>query len=235
MRHIFLLAFVVACSSPPITPPPTIVKTAAMAANITVSADGTTTKASIVLLTGDTLMARVDLGTGDTLTTTGKGMSKPMTATGMGPTLAYEASFDGSDIEGSVYTIALARTADVGAPNSTATLPAPLTLMKPVDGASFSRLMDDIVVTYAPNNTTDPITWSIEGTCVKATGMQPVTGDSGSFTIGRGGLKDAGGGSTCDAVLTVYRNRPGTLDPAFARGIKVNAQQLGRVSISLRP
>lgn len=234
MRHLFLPVLVAACSSPPPTPP-TIVKTATMGANITVVADGTTTKASIVILMGDTLMDHFDLGMGDALTATAKGTSKPMMKVGMGPTLSFDASFDGSEIEGTAYTIALARTADVGAPNSIATLPAPLALMKPVDGASFSRLMDDIVVTYSPNNTTDPITWSIEGPCVRATGMQPVTGDSGSFTIGRGGLKDAGGGGTCAATLTAYRNRPGTLDPAFARGGKVVGQQVGRVSISLKP
>jgi hypothetical protein len=206
-----------------------------MGANVTVIADGTTTKADIVILTGDTLMDHYALAMGDTLTASAKSMSMPMAPMGMGPTLAFDAAFAGMDIEGTTYTIAFARTADVGAPNTTATLPAPLAVSLPADGATFSRMNDDIVVNYAPNSTTDPITWSIEGACVKATGMQPVTGDSGNFTIGRGGLKDTGAGGSCASTLTVYRNRPGKLDPAFARGGKVVAQQLGRVSITSKP
>jgi hypothetical protein len=199
-----------------------------------VTGDGATTVAEATLLSGDTLMDHFALGMGDSLTAS-KGMAVPMMASGMGMTLKYDASFPGMDADGTVYTIAFMRTADGGAPKSIATMPAPLAISMPADSASFSRGMSDIVVSYAPSGSTDPITWSIEGPCVKATGMQPVTGDSGNFTIGRGGLRDAGPGGTCAATLTVYRTRMGTIDPGFGKGGKVTAIQLGKVSISTKP
>lgn len=223
-----------ACSSPPPAPPPAVTKTSAMGATVTVVGDGQATLAEIALLGGAMGTDHLDLGSGDSLTAS-KGTPQPMTKQGMGATLRFDASFGGMDADGTVYTIAFTRTADVGAPGTTATMPMPLSIQMPAAGASFSRVTDDIPVTYSPSGGADPISWSIEGPCVRATGMQPVTGDSGNFTIGRGGLHEAGGGGACDATLAVYRTRPGKLDPAFGRGGSVTAQQLAKVTISTKP
>lgn len=231
MRPFVLGLLLCACSSDP-PPGPVPLKTATMAATITVVADGATTKSNIVILAGDTLMEHFVLAMGDALTTSKPAMSMPMAAMGMGMTLEYEAAFPGTDAEGTMYTIAFNRTADKGAPNSVAVLPAPLTLSLPADGMSFSRAMDDVVVNYAPSGFADPVSWFIQGTCVQVAGMQGVTGDSGNFTIARGGLKNAGAGGTCMATLTVYRTRKGTLDPGFGKGGSVTAQQIARVSIT---
>jgi hypothetical protein len=208
-----------------------------MAAHVNVVADGATTKSNIVILAGDTLMEHYLLGMGETLTTAKGGTSTPMAAMGMGMTLEYEAAFPGMDAEGTMYTIAFNRpsTVDKGAPSSVATLPAPIALSLPADGASFSRANDDIVVNYAPSGFADPVTWFIQGPCVQVAGMQGVTGDSGNFTIARTGLKNAGAGGTCMATLTVYRTRKGTLDPGFGKGGSVTAQQIARVSITSKP
>ena len=207
-----------------------------MQAAITVVGDGATTKSNIVILAGDTLMDHFVLGMGDTLTTTkAMGMATPMAMTGMGMTLAYEAAFPGMDPEGTMYTIAFKRTADGGAPNNIAVMPAPIALSLPADGASFSRATDDIVVNYAPSGFGDPVTWFIEATCAQVAGMQGVTGDSGNFTIARAGIKNAGAGGTCMATLTVYRTRKGTIDPGFGKGGTVTAQQIARVSITSKP
>lgn len=234
MKRLVFLAFIAACSSDP-PPPPAMTRIATMQALITVTGDGSQTVADMTILTGDTLMDHYSLATGDSLLAAKGSDSAMLAATGMGMSLHYTATFPGMDVEGTSYSISYTRTSDTSAPHSQAIMPAPLALSMPTDGASFSRSMNDIVVSYAPSGSVDPITWSIEGPCVRATGMQPVTGDSGNFTIGRGGLRDAGPGGTCTATLTVYRTRPGTLDPAFGKGGKVTAIQLGKVSISTKP
>jgi hypothetical protein len=235
MRAVFLLAFaVLGCSSDP-PKPVVVVKTATMAANINVVADGTNTTSQITILSGDTLMDHFVLGMGDTLTTTKGAASQPMAAMGMGPTLLYQTAFPGMDAEGTMVTVAFARTADMGAPNSNVALPAPVAISKPTDGQAFSRANADLVVNYAPSGTTDPMTWTISGTCVQVAGAQMITGDSGNFTIAHGGLKNAGAGGTCDAVVTVHRTRMGKLDPAFVKGGKVVAEQIGSITISSTP
>lgn len=211
-----LLLFLISCSGE-MKPVLTTTPTSEMSAAIVVAHDGMQTNVDVALTTNGTL---VPLQSDVTLTAN---MQKLMPAMNM----HYTTSFATLD---PMYTIALARMTGA-APNSNCTMPATFALQGPAAG-TFSRTKDDIVVTYMPGQTNDPISWSLVGSCLRAIGEQDVTGDSGSFTIGRGGLD---GNGSCMAVLTVFRTRKGTLDPAYGKGGNIACRQQRNVTITSAP
>jgi hypothetical protein len=237
MRHVGLvlvlgLSATAACTKVASTD----LKTSGMSASMNVTADGTgKSTANAQLFVGDSLVDRVDLVGGDTLTATAGNQTQTLQRTNVLNVVTYSADFQGADQEGTKYTIAFTRASDTNAPNSIATMPAPFSILTPAASASFSRAGDDITITYA-GGTSDKMSWLASG-CIQTVGTQYLTGDPGTFTITKGTLKpDAQSAmATCNVTITLYRTRSGQLDPAYGHGGSIFAQQTRTLTISSKP
>lgn len=202
----------------------TNLKTSGIHAYLRVTADGTgntTASAELGVQDSNNPLTFVQLDVGDQVTATAGRQTKTLVETNLLGVIGYDASFTGADAPGTTYTIALERQSDTSAPGSTATLPEPFTLTSPTGSASsYSRADDDIVVTYDGSGGNDPMSYAVSGPCIN-----PVTqsfSDTGTFTVPKGTIvqthADATPNDTCQLVVTVYRARAGTLDPAYGGG-----------------
>jgi hypothetical protein len=213
------------------------VKTTGMQAIIYVVADGSgASKASAQLNVGNNITDFVDLSGGDKFVASAGGQSKDMSRISLLGTVSYEATFSGLDSGGTTYTVALDRTTDVSAPSSTCTMPNPFTISAPTSSSTFSRALDDIVVTYASGGTHDTMSWSAGGDCVRGMVSGTVSNDSGTFTIAKGTLVPINPSpqtpTTCQAHITLTRSRPGQLDSHYGSGGSITAQQTRTVNFS---
>jgi hypothetical protein len=180
----------------------------------------------------------VDLSTGDTVVASVGGQSQPLSRVSFLGTVSYQAAFTGQDADGTLYTIALNRATDVSAPASTCTMPKPFQITAPTSNGSFSRATSDITVTYDTIGTQDSMNWSAGGNCIKGLVGGSVTNDAGSFTIARGTLVPTDPTQstiTCQAQITLTRERPGNLDPHYGSGGSIVAQQVRTVSFNSTP
>jgi hypothetical protein len=231
-------AFLVVCASCT-TIQSSSLKTSGMSAYMQVVGDGTgQTKVSAQFNVDNNSTDFVDLSAGDSVIASVGGMSQPMARVTFLGTVSYETSFTGEDADGTQYTIALSRTTDVSAPSSTCTMPNPFTITAPTGNSAFSRATGDIVVTYDTVGTQDSMTWSVGGDCVKGMVGGSVANDAGSFTITKGTLvsTDATQSNvTCQAHITLTRERPGQLDPHYGSGGNIAAQQVRTVTFNSTP
>jgi hypothetical protein len=215
-------------------------KTAGMQANIYVVADGTgSSKASAQLNVGNNITDFVRLAPGDKFVASAGGQSQDMSQIELLGTVSYESTFSGLDSGGTMYTIALQRTTDVSAPASTCTMPNQFSISAPTSSDGFSRSLQDIVVTYSSSGTTDSMTWSAGGDCVRGMVGGTVSNDSGTFTIAKGSLVPINPPpqtpTTCQAHITLTRSRTGQLDSHYGSGGRITAQQVRTVNFSSTP
>jgi hypothetical protein len=214
--------------------------TSGMHAIMEVSADGTgQTRVTADIYSGNSITDLVALSGGDQLTATSSGQSVVMhTVMFLGGT-SYEADFSGLDTGGTMYKVALSRTRFASAPSSTCTLPDKFTIMAPTSSQSFSRALDDIVLTYTPAGTQDTMTWAAGGDCVRGMVDGTVSNDSGTFTIAKGSLVPINpppqNPTTCQAHVTLTRSRPGQLDPHYGYGGTITAKQVRTVTFNSTP
>jgi hypothetical protein len=134
--------------------------------------------------------------------------------------------FSGKGDEGTSFTIALTRSKEASAPNTTVTLPAKFNITAPTGSAlSYSRANDDIVVTYDNSGKADEMSYTVDGPCLSPY-SQTLSADTGTFTIAKGSLQLLGQNSetSCAVTITVLRTRKGTLDSAYAGGSAYGAQ-----------
>jgi hypothetical protein len=215
------------------------IKTAGMSAMMQVVADGTGRTAVTAQLNVDNNSTDfVDLSSGDTLVATAGGPSQTMARSDFAGAISYQTSFSGRDAAGTQYVIAFNRTSDVSAPLSTCVMPSPFAITAPTANGTPSRANSDIVVTYNNSGTQDPMTWSAGGDCVKGEVGGSVPGDTGSFTIAKGSLVPNDPTQmtvTCQAHITLTRERVGQLDSHFGSGGGINAQQVRTVTFSSTP
>jgi hypothetical protein len=156
-----------------------------------------------------------DLAAGDRVVATSGGTSMTLDKTQMVNGFEFSALFP-TGKEGETFKVDLQRTLDDGAPNSTATLPAPFTLDPVPSSASRS---DGLGLTWSPSGTSDQMEWEIEGDCIQDT-LALIHGDPGSYTIPSGMFLQPpyATESTCTVTVTLRRYRAGTLDPAYGQG-----------------
>lgn len=212
------------------------VLTSGMYADLTAQTEGEGTRATATLRVGGaTSNTFVRLGADDQLTVNLGETTLEMEEVSLGELYSYIADFDSAE-PGSTFTFAFNRVVDEGAPTSTATLPEPFTLTGPQPDAVFSRTTQDISVTWENFNMGDPMEVRVTGDCILDTTLA-VAQDSGSFLIGADTLESFDGtvDQACDATISVYRRRPGTLDVGYGEGGVVYGSQLRTVKIRLDP
>lgn len=227
-----VLPALVACESVDSTD----VLTSGMYADLTAQTEGEGTRATATLrVGGGTSNTFVRLGADDQLTVNLGETTLEMEEVSLGELYSYIADFDSSDA-GSTFTFAFNRVVDEGAPSSTATLPEPFTLVGPQPAEVFSRTTQDISVNWENSNMGDPMEVRVSGDCIMDASLA-VAQDSGSFLIGAGTLESFEGtvDQACDATISVYRRRPGTLDAGYGEGGLVYGSQLRTVKIRLDP
>jgi hypothetical protein len=235
LRVVFVGAFLVAgCTSVKSNS----IETSGISAHMSIAANGKgQTVASAELLVDNNPTDYVDLSQGDSLVVIVAGTSASMSRGDTLGVISYSQSISGQDAPGTSYAIAFDRTAPaVSAPSSTCTIPAAFTVSAPASGASFSRANDAIVVTYGGSGETDPMDYTVSGTCVSLT-SRTIGADSGSFTIPKSALAASGSqaSESCQATLTITRSRAGHLDPAFGYGGEIVCQQARTVTFTSTP
>ncbi len=146
----------------------------------------------------------------------------------------YSVTMSGSEDE-QEFTMAFNRGPDdVGAPDSTATLPRGFTLSG-IDGGEEISRADAVTVTWDPSGTGDDMYWSLDGDCLwEEHGRM---GDSGSIdlTASNYDVQMDEEETTCSATLTIERRRSGNLDSRYGEGGGVMAIQRRRISFMSAP
>jgi hypothetical protein len=238
MRHLSRAAALALCAACT-TIQSSSIKTSGMSASMQVVADGTgQTTASAQFNVDNNATDFIDLSPGDSAITQVAGQSRTMSRSDFLGAISYQTTFTGLDADGTQYTIALTRSSDVSAPSSVCVLPKPFNITAPTANGSFSRAGSDLVVTYDTTGTLDTMSWSAGGDCVKGLVGGTVSGDSGSLTIAKGTLVSSDPSQanvTCQAHVTLTRQRPGQLDSHFGSGGRIVAQQVRTVTFNSTP
>lgn len=201
-----------------------------VSAKIVVTAQGHgTSQATAVLKVGDVNSnTNLDLqGTDSIVASSGN------TAQTMGKTIilgfeTYSTSFNGVDVDAdeTPYIVALRRTLDKGAPNSTCSLPKGFAISAPVPNATFSRANDDIVITWTQPGAPEKMSYSLSGSCIQSDSKDLST-DTGTLTLAKGSIRpfDSSKLETCDLTITIDRTRAGQLDPGYGKGGNIDCRQ----------
>jgi hypothetical protein len=214
-------------------------KTSGMSADMQVVGDGTgQTTVSAQFNVDDNVTDFVDLSPGDVAVAQVAGQTRTMARLNILGAISYQATFARLDAEGTQYAIALNRANDVSAPSSTCLMPRPFQIAAPTANSSFSRANSDIVVTYDNWSAPDQMSWSAGGTCINGQAGVTIAADGGSFTIAKGTLvsPDASQGrATCQAHITITRQRSGQLDSHFGSGGSIVAQHVRTVTFNSTP
>ena len=210
--------------------------TSGMAGVLSVDADGAgKVTASAVLHAGGPLSTTyVELTADDALTASDADESVPMDETSLGAYHAYDATMNTST-EGTVYTIALTRTIDDGAPVSTMTLPDDFTLDTPSETA-YSRAAD-LTLTWDADTGGATMGITIAGDCID-TYSDGIDGDPGTYTVTAGSLvpsSASGAPTTCMVTVQVHRSLTGSLDAAYGEGGSATATQSRKIIVNSTP
>lgn len=211
------------------------ITTHGMYAELGARADGTgTTDVYATLFFGDPLsLDFVRLTGNDELVATYNGQDMVMTEIELLGTVSHDTTFQG-DSEGAQFEIALLRTVDAGAPSSTVTLPAKLTIGAIATSASRAA---PLTVTWSPAGTTDLMQWQADGDCIQhANGS--ITGDPGTLTIAAGTFLKRPGmtiADSCTVTVQISRLHMGSLDPHFGKGGTIYGEQRRKVTFTSQP
>jgi hypothetical protein len=150
----------------------------------------------------------------------------------------YNVQFHGGTVDapGTAYKVALNRTIDNGAPNSTCTLPSALAVNPPTAGA-FSRANDDIVITWAPGQPGEQMHYTYNGDCVFAGQDFAITSDVGTLTISKGSIQPTNSQmpGSCQLTITLDRVVSGTIDPGYGKGGRIVCKQERTVAVTTNP
>jgi hypothetical protein len=199
--------------------------TSGMSAAIVGEADGSgSTEVSVVLKAGGVVSNTfVDLEGDDELTVSAGELTETCTARTLGVLHSYVATLP-VDAEGTEFTVALTRTVDDGAPNSTFTLPAP------IEDADFGTTLSstqDLTLNWSPVTGTDEMEVIATGECIVAYGKE-LDGDPGSTVIPFDDVDVLGDepGVSCQIDVTLRRVRGGQVDPAFGEGGIAQGRQI---------
>jgi hypothetical protein len=167
-------------------------------------------------------LANVRLTDGDALVASVGSFEQAMTENQLGTTFYYLARFPGSS-GGDTFTIDFRRTVDAGAPASTATIPPPFEIDALVAPQSRAQTMNISLL----NVSSDFMRWQIHGSCLQ-NAESGIDANAGAFILPGGSLRqdDQSPLDSCDATLTIWRTRSGSLDAAFGKGGGIDAEQV---------
>jgi hypothetical protein len=170
----------------------------------------------------------LDLQGPDTLEASAAGLTKTLDSSslhGYGATFPTEAA--------GTFVITFRRgSADVSAPSSTVTLPAPFGVT--LSGTEFSRATQDVGVTWTPPGSGN-MALGLNGSCIRH--LSEDTPDDGSATISRDRITPEEGQSqqNCTVNLSLTRSQSGEVDPAFTEGGTIVARQSRTASFTTMP
>jgi hypothetical protein len=160
----------------------------------------------------------------DSLSASADGETEEMNRQGFADRYYYTADLDANG-EDTLVTFRFTRSLDDGAPDSHCTLPRPMSIEAPVEGSNFSRMQQDVEITWDTSGSSQPITLSIEGDCFNHL-SQSFEDDPGSYTLPAGTLQSNGDPATaCVATIELSRTNDGILDPGFGEGGSVVCTQ----------
>ena len=136
---------------------------------------------------------------------------------------SYVAELLGDIAENTRYEFDLQRPAHVDAPGSYGTLPAPMEIFLPEAGAEYSLGSGELALAWRWGGTTDDMHVRVDAHCtiplnadhLDTSLTRDIPGDPGAYAIQ---WSDAFP-EECqryEAIVTLYRAREGTLDPAYA-------------------
>jgi hypothetical protein len=170
----------------------------------------------------------IQLTTDDKLTATTGVTSQTMVEASLLGAVGYSTSFN-TNVGGTQFTVALARTKDTGAPASVITLPEPFDLAAP--GATSISRQQDLALTWLSNLSEDPMTVTVTGTCLE-TFRADVPFQVLGYTIAANALRKRTPASasdtvpdSCTATAIVSRTRLGTLDAHYKGGTSTGRQE----------
>lgn len=199
--------------------------TSGMSAVISGEADGSgETEISVVLRAGGIASNTfVELEGDDELTVTSGSESAALSKRSLGVLHSYVATLP-VDAEDSVFTVALSRTVDDGAPNSTFELPAP------IEGGTVGATLsdqEDLSVTWTAAQDGDEMEIVVNGECIVVYAKE-LDGDPGSTVIPHEDITPVGDepGVSCEVDVTLRRVRGGQLDAGYGEGGIVQGAQL---------
>lgn len=211
------------------------VRTSGIYADISVEARGNGGSEARVILRagGASSTTYVQLTGTDRLTVSLEGQTVPMVEESLGVIHHYVATFPSAPVDVD-YTLAFERTLDESALNSTVALPPELTL-EPAGVDTFSRLDEDLTVSWSPTST-EPVSLAVTGGCIDSWSID-LPSDGGSYVIPRGTLvpRNVALPEGCALDVTVTRTRAGSVDPAFGEGGAAAGRQVRSYSISSTP
>lgn len=209
--------------------------TSGMYADIAVTATGTgTSEVGAILRAGGPLSTTfVELTGDDELTATLGEETKALTPVSLGTIHSFVATFDADDPDAE-YTIALVRTIDDGAPDTSITLPDPFELGE-LGVTEFSRADDALTVTWEPSGEADRMEATVDGDCFLIHSAE-ISGDPGTWTLEAGTLQDVGEESVnCEATVSLRRIRAGEVDAGYGEGGSARGVQVRAVTIQSTP
>lgn len=185
--------------------------------------DGASRAVGILRVGGELSNTFVELTGGDKLTATRDGEDPvEMYEQQLLDARSYRADFadDTPDLD---VTIAFERELDESAPSSVMSLPQPFEVA-PI-AAQYSRLTDDIVLTWDNTQAEEMAVW-VEGPCI-VNYYSTRKPDTGSWTVSAEDIQANEGAEeeNCELEVTLWRSRSGTVDPAYGKGGKAWGHQ----------
>lgn len=227
-----VLPLLAACTEPVKS---TDITTDQMTATLAASCNGEDTTVSAFLTVGEELpitYVTLDPAT-DSMTATAGDVTEEMEELQVEELISYLAFFYYAESEGLV-TISFYRDIDEGAPASTTNLPPNFDVSSPIEGSSFSRTTEDLLLGWVGDTAGDAMDLRVTGDCIE-TYDAPVE-DNGGLTLAAGTLISAAGAeaNTCDITIQLQRSREGTVDPGFMSG-EFPAYQTRSVTVSAAP
>ncbi len=170
-------------------------------------------KATLTLGPGS--LTYLELTPTDALTATVGETARAMSRKAAFGTTWYEAGFDG-DAGGTQVRVSLARQADISAPESAVTLPAPLEFRSPLANTPFPRSAG-VTLTWNGAGEADPLHLTARGSCIEPIDLE-LTFDTGTQTLAPFVASSSNETNTCSVSITLVRRRVGTVDSAYGKG-----------------
>jgi hypothetical protein len=230
MKHALWIALCAACG----TESSGSLLTSGMSAEMSAQAgsDGRTTVTAELFAGQPIQLIFVDLAPGDQLVARNGAETQQMQKEQLLTIVEYSATFD-SAVVGDTFDVALVRSIDSGAPDSSMSIP-PAFDLDPLP-ASASRA-SDLAISWSPTST-EPMSWQLTGDCVETASGDVQGGDVGIATIQAATLQPVmgQGSASCSVTLAVSRLDPGSLDRGFGDGGAATGMQVRSATFTSTP
>ena len=223
------------------------VTTQGISADIDVQADGsgrTFVTVELEVGSGGVGGTSLRLSQGDSLTARANGIQQTLTEdSSIFGEYRYVTNFNFDDAN-TVFTVALARTNGVSAPNSNVALPDGFLISSPTPSDTYG--MSDIVpVVWSPSGTSIVPELFVSLTCTLTSGLTSVSArsvnvgsDSGTANVSVSSIMPPGAidsSRICEGLVELSRFRVGSLDPNYGAGGRIDAEQVKTAQFFVNP